>query len=275
MQTNLKNTIRFKEFEAYFGPRGVAVMAWWLGAVHAARIRQDHNSFPFLLVLGDARIGKNLLLNYLQKLTGQTPYAYSLARTTSAASARVVGRSGQQVIICEHEGEPDDQIDWDTLKPLYTEGNIGVRSGAGVSELHVFRGALVITANQPVQCSDAVTSRMININFSDENPHATRVRPEALSDIHHNEVIDFGIKVSHSEEWIASNLEVLVPGHLGRLTRKYGDNLSHRTAVNCAQILSLIDVLCALLSFSEKLLFETREVIYDIAYSDANQVRSV
>ncbi|MBA6043609.1 hypothetical protein [Pseudomonas lactis] len=268
MQNDLKTIIRFNDFVAYFGPRGIVVMAWWLGAIHAARIRKDQNSFPFLHIIGEAGVGKSFLLYYLQKLTGQTPYAYSLTRTTLAARARVVGRSGQQVIICEHEGESDEQVDWDSLKPLYSEGDLYVRSGNGPAELHAFRGALTITANQSVQCSDAVTSRMVIVNFSGDNPHATRGRPEALTDLNSEQVIPFGIKVAQSEDWIASNLETLLPRYQGQLLNKYGHGLSLRTAKNCAQMLALIDLLCTLLSISEGLRLEAVEVIHDIAFHE-------
>ncbi|APC15123.1 hypothetical protein BLL42_05090 [Pseudomonas frederiksbergensis] len=268
MQNNLKSVIRFKDFVAYFGPRGVVAMAWWLGAVHAARIRQDHNSFPFLQIIGDAGVGKTLLLNYLQKLTAQVPYAYSLAHSTPAARARFVASAENRVVICEQEGKSDEQIDWDELKPLYSEGSFAVRSGDGHAELLPFKGALTITANQPLQCSDAVSSRMVTINFSDDNPHATRVRPDALNDLKAEKAIAFGIKVAQSEEWVSSSLHALVPAYQGQLTRKYGASLSGRTALNCAQLLALLEVLCTLLSIPEGLRLESRKVINDIAFLD-------
>ncbi|SDU87826.1 hypothetical protein [Pseudomonas mucidolens] len=268
MQNKLKTAIRFNDFLAYFGPRGVVVMAWWLGAVHAARIRHDQNSFPFLQIIGDASVSKTLLLNYLQKLTGQTPYAYSLAQSTPAARARVAGNSGQRVIICEQEGESDERIDWDELKPLYNEGKFVVRPGDSQAELRPFQGALTITGNQPLQCSDAVTSRMVTVNFSDDGPHAIRVSPKALNDLNGEKAIAFGIKVDQSEEWVSSNLETLLPRYQAQLIHKYGHGLSLRTAKNCAQMLALIDLLCTLLSISEGLRLEVRKVIHDIAFND-------
>lgn len=267
MQNNLKTVIRFNDFVAYFGPRGVVAMAWWLGSVHADRIRKDQNSFPFLQVIGDAGIGKTLLLNYLQKLTGQVPYAYSMANTTPAARVRRAVGAGNRVVICEQEDESDQQIDWDELKPFYNQGSFSIRSADGSTQ-HAFKGSLTITANQPLQCTDAVTSRMVIVNFSDDNPHATRVRPDALNDLNADKAIAFGIKVAQSEEWVSSNLHTLVPRYQGQLTQKYGESLNRRTALNCAQMLALIDLLCTLLSISEALRLEARKVIHDIAFHD-------
>lgn len=268
MQNNLKTVIRFNDFVAYFGPRGVVAMAWWLGAVHADLIRKDQNSFPFLQVIGDAGIGKSLLLNYLQKLTGQVPYAYSMANSTPAARVRSAVGAGNRVVICEQEGESDQQIDWDELKPFYNQSNFSIRSADGSNQFHAFKGSLTITANQPLQCSDAVTSRMVIVNLSDDKPHATKVRPDSLNDLSADKAIAFGIKVAQSEEWVSSNLDTLVPGYQGQLTRKYGEGLNRRTALNCAQMLALLDLLCTLLSISEQLRLEAREVIHHIAFLD-------
>lgn len=265
MQSKLKSVIRFKDFVAYFGPRGVVAMAWWLGAVHAGRIRQDHNSFPFLHIVGAAGSGKTLLLDYLQKLNGQTPYSHSLTRATPEGRARTFASAGQQVVICEDHGESDETFDWDELKPLYSEGSLAVRSGDGQAELLPFKGALTITANQPLQCSDAVTSRMVTINLSGDNSHATRVRPDALTEVNADKAIAFGIKVAQSEEWVSSSLHALVPTYQRQLTRKYGASLSARTALNCAQLLALLEVLCTLLSIPEGLRLESRKVINDVA----------
>ncbi|SDY50405.1 hypothetical protein [Pseudomonas salomonii] len=264
MQNELKSAIRFNDFVAYFGPRGVVAMAWWLGAIHAAQIRKDHNSFPFIQINGAADRGKSLILDYLQKLTGQVPYAYSLAYPTPAARARSVLSAENRVVICENEGEFNQKFDWDELKPLYN-GEFSIRSEGVMAEHHTFKGALTITANHPVQCSDAVASRMVTINFSDESPHATRVRPEAITDVSADKAIAFGIKVAQSEDWVTSSLERLLPRYQGQLTQTYGDGLSPRTAKNCAQMLALLDLLCTLLSIPDALRNEAVKVMHDIA----------
>lgn len=268
MQNELKSAIRFNDFVAYFGARGVLVLAWWMGAAHAARIRQEQNSFPFLQIIGAAGSGKSLLLDYLQKLNGQTPYAHSLAHATPAGRARTFANAGQRVVICENHGESDLSVDWDELKPLYSSGSVITRSVDGQTEAVTFRGAITITANQPLNCSDAVRSRMVLVDLSATDAHTPRIRPEAIGDLEAGQASTFGIQVAQSEEWLSSNLQTLVPRYQGQLTHKYGQGLNGRTALNCAQLLALLDLLCTLLSISEELRLEARKLIHDIAFLD-------
>ncbi|QZC96533.1 hypothetical protein K2E96_11440 [Pseudomonas sp. ERGC3:05] len=243
-------------------------MAWWMGAAHAARIREDQNSFPFLHIVGAAGSGKTLLLDYLQKLNGQTPYSHSLAHATPAGRARTFASAGQRVVICEDHGESTPSIDWDELKPLFSSGSVTLRSGDGQREEVTFRGALVITTNQPLDCSDAVSSRMVVVDLSAADAHTPRVRPEAIGDLDAGEASAFGRAVAKSEGWICSNLQAFLPAYQGQLTRKYGASLNGRTALNCAQVICLIDLLCNLLSVSQELQLEARKVVHDIAFLD-------
>lgn len=268
MQNELKSAIRFNDFAAYFGARGILAMAWWMGAVHAARIRQDQNSFPFLQIVGTAGSGKTLLLDYLQKLNGQTPYSHALAHATPAGRVRTFASAGQRIVICEEQGELGQSIDWDELKPLFSSGNLSLRLGGGRSEEVTFHGALVITANQPLDCSDAVSSRMVVVDLSATDAHTPRVRPEAIGDLNAAEASAFGIKVAQSGEWICGSLQAFLPSYKGQLTRKYGACLNARTALNCAQMICLIDLLCNLLAIPQDLHLEAKKLVHDIAFLD-------
>ena len=268
MQNELKSAIRFNDFVAYFGARGVVALAWWMGATHAARIREDQNSFPFLQIIGAAGSGKTLLLDYLQKLNGQTPYGHLLGNSTPAGRARVFASAGQRVVICEDHGESDQSVDWDELKPLYSSGRVFLRSVAGEQEDVTFRGALVITANQPLECSDAVSSRMIVVDLSAADAHTPRIRPETIGNLEASEASAFGIKVAQAEDWISSTIKVFLPSYQGQLMHKYGPSLNARTALNCAQMLALLDLLCSLLAIPQDVQLESRKVIHDIAFHD-------
>ncbi|WP_338724656.1 hypothetical protein V9L16_12075 [Pseudomonas tolaasii] len=268
MQNELKSAIRFNDFVAYFGARGVLAMAWWMGAVHAGRIREDQTSFPFLQIVGAAGSGKSLLLGYLQKLNGQTPYSNFLGHSTPAGRARTFASAGQRIVICEEQGEFGQSIDWDELKPLFSSGSVSVRSGDGLSEEVTFRGALVITANQRLECSDAVTSRMVTVDLSAHDAHTPRIRPEAIGNVDAAEASAFGIEIAQSGEWICSNLKAFLPAYQGQLTRKYGADLNGCTALNCAQMICLVDLLCNLLAVPQDLQLETRKLVHDIAFFD-------
>lgn len=262
MQNELKSAIRFNDFVSYFGARGVLAMAWWMGAVHADRIRQDQNSFPFLQIVGAAGSGKSLLLDYLQKLNGQTPYSNFLGHSTPGGRARTFASAGQRIVICEEQGELGQSIDWDELKPLFSSGSVSVCLGDGVREEVTFRGALVITANQRLECSDAVTSRMVTVDLSAHDAHMPRIRPEVIGNVDAAEASAFGIEIAQSGEWICSSLKAFLPAYQGQLTRKYGADL------NCAQMICLVDLLCNLLAVPQHLQLETRKLVHDIAFFD-------
>lgn len=270
MQDELKSAIHFNDFVGYFGAPGVVALAWWIGAAHADRIRQEQNSFPFLQIVGAAGSGKTLLMDYLQKLNGETPHSHphSLDHATPAARARALAAARQRVVICEVLGESEQSFDWDELKPLYNSGNATIRSADGQHEDMTFRGALVITANHRVDCSDAVSSRMVTVNLSTDGAHRPRVRPEVIADFKAGEASEFTSKVAESEDWIISTIQTFLPCYQGQLTRKYGAGLNARTALNCAQLICLIDLLCNLLSVSQDLQLEARKLVHDIAFTD-------
>lgn len=268
MQNELKSAIRFNDFVAYFGARGVLVLAWWMGAAHAARIREDQHSFPFLQINGTAGSGKSLLLEYLQKLNGQTPYAHSLAHATQAARARIYANAERPIVICENHDEPDQPFDWDELKQLYSSGTVISHAGADRSEGVTFKGALVITTNQPLECSGAVSSRMIMVDLSASDAQPTRIRPEAIGDVDVNQASAFGLEVKQREAWVSNNIRYFGPAYQKELLEKYGSALNARTALNCAQMLVLLDLLCNLLSIDDALRLETRKLVHDIAFLD-------
>lgn len=268
MQNELKSAIRFNDFVAYFGARGVLVMAWWMGAVHAGRIREEQTSFPFLQIVGAAGCGKSLLLNYLQKLNGQTPYSNFLGHSTPTGRVRTFASAGQRIVICEEQGELGQSIDWDELKPLFSSGTVSFRSGNGLSDEVTFRGALVITANQPLECSDAVASRMVTVDLSAHDAHTPRIRPEAIGNVEAAEASAFGTEIAQSGEWICSNLRNQARAYQGQLISKYGENLNRRTALNCAQMFVLLDLLSTLLSIPDALRIDAGHFIHDIAFHD-------
>lgn len=272
MQNELKSAIRFNDFEAYFGARGVLVLAWWTGAAHAARIREDQFSFPFLQINGAAGSGKSLLLDYLQKLNGLGPYGHSLAHATKAARDRIYANAvnaDRPIVICEsYEGAPDHSFDWDELKPLYNSSPIAFQSGKDGFQTETFKGALVITANQELECSDALSSRMIVVDLTAREAQPTRIRPEAIGDVDVSQASAFGLEVKARKAWISNNIRYYGPAYQKDLINEYGDALSARMALNCSQMLVLLDLLCTLLSIDDAIRLEARKVVHDIAFLD-------
>ncbi|MBX7277971.1 hypothetical protein K2E95_22000 [Pseudomonas sp. ERGC3:01] len=73
--------------------------------------------------------------------------------------------------------------------------------------------------------------------------------------------------LSPKDGFVATS-RLFLPAYQGQLTRKYGASLNGRTALNCAQVICLIDLLCNLLSVSQELQLEARKVVHDIAFLD-------
>lgn len=76
-------------FHTCFGPKGLVALAWWLGAMHAKRIRDLQGSYPFLLVDGDTGVGQDSLIATLWRLTGQ-PNAQNVTPETHTKTALMV-----------------------------------------------------------------------------------------------------------------------------------------------------------------------------------------
>jgi|GEM_PF-2057287 len=269
MQNELKSAICFNDFVAYFGARGVLVLAWWMGAAHAVRIREDQHSFPFLQINGAAGSGKSLLLDYLQKLNGQGHCGHSLAHATQAGRAHIYTNADRPIVICENYEElPDHSFDWDELKQLYNSCPITINAGENHFQTRMFKGALVITASQPVECSDALSSRMIMVDLSAKDAQPTRIRPDAIAEVDLIQASAFGLEMKEREAWISNNIRYYGPAYQKELLEKYGSALNARTALNCSQMLVMLDLLCNLLSIDDGLRLETRKLVHDIAFLD-------
>ena len=106
------------------------------------------------------------------------------------------------------------------------------------------------------------------LDLSATDAHTPRIRPEAIGNLNASEASAFGIRVAQAEDWISSTIQVFLPTYQGQLMHRYGPSLNARTALNCAQMLALLDLLCALLAIPQDLQLETRKLIHDIAFHD-------
>ena len=152
------------------------------------------------------------------------------------------------------EGSHAKRFDWDETKGYYNGRGTRVRGqrNAGV-ETHEppFRGTLVIAQNEPVNASDAVLERIVQLRFTkaghnDDSKAATdemqRMSAEQLSyftllaAIHEKQVVDYVIeKTGKYQEWL---LKV--------------DGIDHaRLAKNHAQLIALAEKFAELVELSE------------------------
>lgn len=163
-------------------------------------------------------------------------------------------KGARPIVICEsYYGSADHSFDWDELKLLYNSCLVTFQSEEDQFPTETCKGALVITANQPVECSDALNSRMIRVNLSAKDAQPNRIRPDAIAEVDLIQAIAFGLEVKEREAWISNDMRYYGPAYQKELREKYGSALNARTALNCSQMLILLDLLCNLRSIDDAL----------------------
>ncbi len=169
-----------------FGARGVVAAAFWLGSLFAEQIRQEQKSYPFLEIVGEAGAGKSTLIEFLWKLVGRRDYeGFDPAKATAAARARNFAQvANLPVVLIESDRDQQDgvkqkQFDWDELKTAYNGRSIrarGHRNNGNDTYEPPFRGAIVISQNAPVSASEAILTRIVQLQLTRD--HQT---PETLA----------------------------------------------------------------------------------------------
>jgi energy-coupling factor transporter ATP-binding protein EcfA2 len=254
MQNELKSAIRFDDFHAVFGAQGIVAMAWWLGARHAEQIRAEHHSFPFLYITGSTGSGKTSLLSYLWTLNGlDSLTSYSPGHATPRGLARIFANAGDLPVILEtgNDFEHESKFDWDQIASLYNGGTLSVHSPSEQTQV-TFRGTLVISANPPIECNDALESRMVRVMLT--TPHTTESRhhAQALYQLTPGQAGAFGRAVDQRADQTVSTVNRLAPVYAATLYDKHPAQPSSRVAKNGGVLMALVDVLSLLLNLTEE-----------------------
>lgn len=252
MNNYLKSEICFDDFYNLYRSQGVVALAWWLGALHADRIREEHNSFPFLHVVGDAGSGKTFLLCYLWKLLGEEEFRACMPEhATPAGRRRALLDGSKPVVILESAPNPESSFDWDEIKDLYSGGIVRHSRPSGMEETH-FRGALSIISNAPIEGSNALKSRMTLIELSGTRTQESLNSAQVLRDLHVMRAGAFGRTVEQNREQQFSTFSKLAPAYTATLLEER-PNLSTRAAKNGGQLMAWVDVLSLMLGLSNEL----------------------
>lgn len=254
-QIELRSAICFDNFYRVYGSRGVVAMAWWLGAQHAEKIRDEQWSFPFLHLVGTLSGGPTFLLSYLSKLIGQDSYhCFSPKHATPAGRIRAIENAREQVVVLVDDLPLSQKsaFDWDELKPLFNQCTLRTLNDAAAgSAQHHFNGALVITSNEPVQFSEAFESRLVEITV----PHSLEGDSSdiaALNELSIEQASAFGRALDLRKDELISVFNRIAPSHSDSLLSEHGEQLSPRAAKNAGQLMALVDVLYLLLGLSHK-----------------------
>ncbi len=156
------------------GEKGLIILAWWAGSYFAEQIREVHGSYPFMEYVGQAGSGKSSYIDFLWRLSGRSDRKEGINPNSSSIVA--VHRSMAQVsnlpiVFLEGDRKSGDKqqkqkFDWDELKDTFNGQNIrsrGLKTSGNETYEPPFRGSIMISQNDPMQASEAILSRTLQI----------------------------------------------------------------------------------------------------------------
>lgn len=251
MQNELKKGIRFDEFYALFGDKGVVAMAWWLGAQLVESIREEHDSFPLLHLCGGPESCKEILVQYLSKLTGPGSVTHlSLCHSTRLSRKRAIGDATNRVFFYGFDQATAPDFYWDELKAIYNSATYATYSVMGVGTVS-FKGAVMICSNAEGECSEAVASRIVRL-YLKAPPFVGYRQANEVFKLSAEQAGAFGRAITLNRDKLLKDILGLASIYSAVLLRGYGGPLTAREAKNGGQLLALIEAVNLLLGLSHK-----------------------
>lgn len=249
-----------------FGAKGLAALAFWLGALFAEQIRATQKSFPFLEIVGEAGAGKSTLLEFMWKLLGRADYeGFDPSKSSLAARARnfaqvanlpvVLIESDREKLGSDKGGPHVKSFDWDELKTAFNGRSVrarGMATGGNETYEPPFRGAIVISQNNAVQASEPILQRIVHLTFdrAGQTPK-TREAAIALEQMSLGSVSGFILRAALREAEILKLIAERTPVHEAALQARPGVK-STRIAKNHGQLAALADALRLLVPMSDE-----------------------
>ena len=169
------------DYQTAFGTGGLVALAWWFGCLFVQQIRQQHRSYPFFAVIGEAAAGKSDMVDFLWKLLGREGESFNPNSSSLPGRTRKMAEvSNLPVVFNETDNEKisedrhGKQFNWDEQKDLF-DGEFGrvtgVRSQDNSTKKPDFKAGLMIVQNIPVIASEAIVSRIVHLQF-DRSHHS-------------------------------------------------------------------------------------------------------
>lgn len=257
-----------------FGTQGLIALAFWFGSLFCEQIREQHKSFPFLEVTGEAGAGKTTLLTFLWKLLGREHEGFDPSKASRAGRRRVMGQvSGMPVVMIEADrNEPDRAhakgFDFDELKDFFgggTLGTTGQRTGGNETYEPPFRGTICISQNADVSGSEAIMTRIVKLHF--KRPNVTtesRIAADNINQLDVENLSHFLLKSVRMESQVLAMFNDRVKLYEIEL-RKIKDLRIERIVKNHSQMLAMLDCLKLVVDIPEQYLKESRRELMTMA----------
>lgn len=255
--------------------KGIVALAYWMGALFAEQIRDEHKSLPFLEIVGEPGSGKTTLIEFMWRLVGREDYeGFDPQKSSVAARARNFSQvSNLPVVLLEGDRKEDEarfrqkNFDWDELKPLYNGRSVysrGVKNGGNETYEPPFRAALIISQNAPVSASPATMQRICHITI-DKSMHTPEgfAAGKQLETMDVKEVSAFILKVCMAEKEVLQTIAERKPFHEKRLAQ-LPDVRNQRLVLNHAQLAAMLDALKLVLPLTAQQMEESHAFIEDM-----------
>ncbi|WAU72978.1 MULTISPECIES: toprim domain-containing protein [unclassified Acinetobacter] len=235
--------------------KGLILLAWWTGSFFAEQIREKHYSYPFMEYVGQAGAGKSSLIDFFWKLSARVGAKEGINPNSSSPAA--IHRSMAQVsnlpvVFIEGDRKTDQKqakqkFDWDELKDAFNGQNIrsrGLKTSGNDTYEPPFRGAILISQNDPINATEAILSRTLHI-YVDMQGHTYEKKLIA------NRL--YGIEFSEAAKYMThclkqeDNILKTFFEKFGEIEKEFHQSgISHTRIALChAQISAMIDALAA------------------------------
>lgn len=168
------NSAWIADFKTAFGTKGLVALSWWFGCLFVEQVRQQHRSYPFFELVGEAASGKSSLVDFLWKLYGKEGESFNPNSSTLAGRTRKMSEVSNLPIVFNETDNEDEhnshvkKFNWDEQKDLY-DGEFGrvtgIKSQDNSTKKPAFKAGLMIVQNIPVVASEAILTRICHLNF--------------------------------------------------------------------------------------------------------------
>ncbi len=241
------------DFKTAFGTKGLVTLSWWLGSLFAEQVRQQHRSYPFFELVGEAASGKSSLVDFLWKLLGKESESFNPNSSTLAGRTRHMSQvSNMPVVFNETDNENDEKnahvkrFNWDEQKDLF-DGEFGrvtgIKSQDNSTKKPTFKASLMIVQNIPVLASEAILTRICHLNF--DTSHHSPEGYEAsvrLNTLPIKDANGFMMNAIRQSDRVLKYFNEKLSVHRTRLTRN-SDIKLQRIVENHAKMMAFADCL--------------------------------